>query len=80
MVYILPEIRNAGHFASIRGRIGGSLLIKVPAAIPLSALLRMFDGPIAPLMRRSRRAHQCCGDCADAATCRIRKVFAGVFR
>ncbi len=80
VVHILPEIRNAGHFASIRGRIGGSLLIKAPAAIPLSALLRMIDGPVAPLMRRSRRAHQRCGDCADEATCRIRKVFAGVFR
>ncbi len=80
MVQILPDIRNAGHIASIRGRIGGSQLIKVPAAIPLSALLRMIDGLIAPLMCRSRRAHQRCGDCADAATCRIRKVFAGVFR
>ena len=80
VVYILPEIRNAGHIASIQGRIGGSLLIKAPAAIPLSALLRMIDGPIAPLMCRSRRAHPRCGDCADAATCRIRKVFVGVFR
>ncbi len=80
MVQILPDIRNAGHIARIRGRIGGSQLIKVPAAIPLSALLRMIDGPITPLMCRSRRAHQRCGDCADAATCRIRKVFAGVFR
>jgi DNA-binding IscR family transcriptional regulator len=39
----------------------------------------MIDGPIASLMRRSRRAHQRCGDCADEATCRNRKVFAEVF-
>ena len=80
VVHILPEIRNAGHIASIRGRNVGSQLIKAPAAILLSALLRTIDGPITPLMRRSRRAHQCCGDRADEATCRIRKVFAGVFR
>ena len=80
MVHILLDIRNAGHFASIRGRIVGSLLIKAPAAILLSALLWMIDGLIAPLMCRSRGAHQRCGDCADAATCRIRRVFAGVFR
>jgi hypothetical protein len=40
----------------------------------------MIDGPVAPLMRMSRRAHQCRGDRANEATCRNRKVFAGVFR
>jgi DNA-binding IscR family transcriptional regulator len=40
----------------------------------------MIDGPVAPLMCLSRRAYQRCGDCADETTCRIRKVFAGVFR
>lgn len=77
--HILLEIRNAGYIASIRGRNGGYLLIKEPAAIPLSELLRMIDGPIAPLMCLSRRAYQRCDDCADETTCRIRKVFAEVF-
>jgi Rrf2 family protein len=77
--HILLEIRNAGYIASIRGRNGGYLLIKDPAAIPLSELLRMIDGPIAPLMCLSRRAYQRCDDCADETTCRIRKVFAEVF-
>jgi Rrf2 family protein len=77
--HILLEIRNAGYIASIRGRNGGYLLIKDPAAIPLSELLRMIDGPIAPLTCLSRRAYQRCDDCADETTCRIRKVFAEVF-
>ena len=77
--HILLEIRNAGYIASIRGRNGGYLLIKDPAAIPLSELLRMIDGPIAPLTCLSRRAYQRCEDCADETTCRIRKVFAEVF-
>ena len=77
--HILLEIRNAGYIASIRGRNGGYLLIKEPAAIPLSELLRMIDGPIAPLTCLSRRAYQRCDDCADETTCRIRKVFAEVF-
>lgn len=77
--HILLEIRNAGFIASIRGRNGGYLLIKEPSAIPLSELLRMIDGPIAPLPCLSRRAYQRCEDCADETTCRIRKVFAEVF-
>lgn len=77
--HILLEIRNGGFIASTRGRNGGYQLIKEPSAIPLSELLRMIDGPIAPLPCLSRRAYQRCDDCADETTCRIRRVFAEVF-
>ncbi|ALG91429.1 MULTISPECIES: RrF2 family transcriptional regulator [Actibacterium] len=77
--HILLEIRNAGYIASTRGRNGGYVLIKEPREIPLSDLLRMIDGPIAPLPCLSRRAYQRCDDCTDEAACRIRKVFAEVF-
>jgi Rrf2 family protein len=77
--HILLEIRNAGVIASTRGRSGGYSLIKKPADVSLSELLRMIDGPIAPLPCLSRRAYQRCDDCSDEATCRIRKVFAEVF-
>jgi Rrf2 family protein len=77
--HILLELRNAGFIASIRGRKGGYVLIKEPLEIPLSELLRMIDGPIAPLPCLSRRAYQRCEDCEDEETCRIRKVFAEVF-
>lgn len=77
--HILLEIRNAGFIASVRGRNGGYLLIKDPAAVPLSELLRLIDGPIAPLPCLSRSAYQRCEDCSDETSCRIRKVFAEVF-
>ncbi|MFC7704284.1 RrF2 family transcriptional regulator [Plastorhodobacter daqingensis] len=77
--HILLEIRNAGFIASVRGRKGGYVMIKPPKAIALSELLRMIDGPIAPLPCLSRRAYQRCEDCTDEKTCRIRKVFAEVF-
>jgi Rrf2 family protein len=77
--HVLLEVRNAGAIASIRGRSGGYVLIKKPGEISLSELLRRIDGPIAPLPCLSRRAYQRCEDCADEATCRIRKVFAEVF-
>jgi Rrf2 family protein len=77
--HILLELRNAGFIASIRGRNGGYVLIKEPSEVPLSELLRMIDGPIAPLPCLSRRAYQRCDDCEDEEACRIRKVFAEVF-
>lgn len=77
--HILLEVRNAGAIASIRGRSGGYVLIKKPSEISISELLRTIDGPIAPLPCLSRRAYQRCEDCADEATCRIRKIFAEVF-
>ena len=77
--HILLEVRNAGVIASTRGRSGGYSLIKRPSEVSLSELLRTIDGPIAPLACLSRRAYQRCEDCADEATCRIRKVFAEVF-
>ncbi|GHG12513.1 MULTISPECIES: RrF2 family transcriptional regulator [Paracoccus] len=76
---ILLEIRNAGMVSSIRGRSGGYLLIKRPSDISISELLRLIDGPIAPLPCLSRRAYQRCEDCRDEASCRIRKVFAEIF-
>jgi Rrf2 family protein len=77
--HILLEVRNAGLIASIRGRAGGYVMIKKPAEISIPELLRTIDGPIAPLPCLSRRAYQRCEDCADEASCRIRKVFAEVF-
>ena len=77
--HILLEVRNAGFIASARGRYGGYVLIKDPHEVPLSELMRLIDGPIAPLPCLSRRAYQRCEDCADEQTCRLRKVFGQVF-
>ncbi|RJL06636.1 Rrf2 family transcriptional regulator [Paracoccus aestuarii] len=76
---ILLEIRNAGIVASIRGRAGGYTLIKRPEDVSISELLRLIDGPIAPLPCLSRRAYQRCEDCTDEASCRLRRVFSEVF-
>ena len=77
--HILLEIRNAGVIASTRGRSGGYVLLKKPSEVSVSELLRLIDGPIAPLPCLSRRAYQRCEDCTDEAACRIRQVFAEVF-
>jgi Rrf2 family protein len=77
--HILLEIRNAGFIASVRGRHGGYILIKEPREVPLSELMRLIDGPIAPLPCLSRRAYQRCEDCPDEDSCRLRRVFGQVF-
>lgn len=77
--HILLEVRNAGIIASTRGRSGGYTMIKRPSEVSISELLRLIDGPIAPLPCLSRRAYQRCEDCLDEASCRIRRVFAEVF-
>ena len=77
--HILLEIRNAGIVSSIRGRAGGYLLGKDPDEVTLSELLRLIDGPMAPLPCLSRRHYARCEDCTDEESCRIRRVFAEVF-
>lgn len=77
--HILLDIRNGGIIASTRGRGGGYTLVKAPDQVSIPDLLRLIDGPIAPLPCLSRKFYQRCEDCADEATCRIRKVFAEMF-
>lgn len=76
---ILLELRNEGVVASMRGRAGGYVLVKRPEEIAIARLLRLIDGPIAPLQCLSQRAYQRCEDCTDETACRIRKVFAEVY-
>lgn len=77
--HILLDIRNAGIIASTRGRSGGYVLVKDPATVSISELLRLIDGPMAPLPCLSRRSYERCADCVDEDSCRIRRVFAEVF-
>ena len=73
--HILIDIRRSGIIASRRGRDGGYVLIKPPESVSIGEVLRMIDGPIAPLPCLSRKAYRPCDDCRDEAACRIRKVF-----
>ena len=77
--HILLQLRNAGMIASRRGRNGGYVLVKNPSTISIGELLRLIDGPIAPLPCLSRTAYARCEDCPDENACRVRKLFADVF-
>ena len=46
---ILLELKNARIVDSVRGARGGYQLRRNPAEIPLSDIIRLVDGPLAPL-------------------------------
>lgn len=76
---ILLDIKRAGVIGSRRGREGGYLMIKDPAEVSLASILRLIDGPVAPLPCLSRTAYRPCEDCADEESCAVRRVFADLF-
>ena len=60
---------------SKKGRGGGYFLIKDESTINLAEVIRIFDGPLALLPCVTHDYYQKCEECADEATCGIRKVF-----
>jgi len=76
---ILLQLKAGGLVASRRGRSGGYLLAADPAAISVSQVLRIVDGPIAPLACISRTAYARCRDCKDETLCAVRRLFAETY-
>lgn len=77
--HILLDLKRAGLIGSRRGRNGGYELIKDPRRVSLAEVLRLIDGPLAPLQCLSRRAYQRCEDCKDEEACKVRAVFGGFY-
>lgn len=71
---ILLELKIDGLLHSRRGRLGGYELAHAPQDIPVAAVLRSIDGPLALTPCASRTAYRLCDDCLDAEACRLRLV------
>src|SRR4051812_44016733 len=76
---ILLTLKAAGLITSRRGREGGYELLKPPSQITVGQLLRIVDGPIAPLPCLSRTAYQRCKDCREEEVCEVRHAFADAY-
>ena len=76
---ILLTLKASGLIASRRGRAGGYELLKPPEQITIGQILRIIDGPIAPLPCLSRTAYQRCKDCRDESVCEVRHAFAEAY-
>ncbi len=71
---ILLELRNDGILHSKKGKGGGYFLAKPPSQISIGHVIRVLDGPLAPLPCVSRTAYMRCRECRDERTCGIRMV------
>jgi Rrf2 family protein len=68
---ILLELKNQGILRSRKGKGGGYLLARDPGAIYLGQVVRMFDGPLAPVPCASQTAYVPCSDCRNEAVCGV---------
>ncbi|MFB3788617.1 MAG: Rrf2 family transcriptional regulator [bacterium] len=71
---ILLEMKNNGLLHSKKGKGGGYWLRKPPTEITLGTIIRLIDGPLAPVSCVSLTAYQKCEECQDEATCGIKLV------
>lgn len=70
---ILGELRNAGFVQSRKGKEGGYRLARPAADIKVGHVIRVLDGPLAPIPCASRTRYEPCEDC-DEATCQVRHM------
>ncbi|WP_445385700.1 RrF2 family transcriptional regulator [Robiginitalea sp. IMCC44478] len=71
---ILLTLRKNGFLGSKKGKGGGYYLIKDPAAIPLTAVMRVLEGPIAMVPCVSLNFYEACEDCPDEQKCSVHKL------
>lgn len=75
---ILQEMKHNGLVDSKRGIFGGYFLAKPAEDIAVGNLIRIIDGPLAPIRCASVSAYQKCDDCGDETACEIRKTMVEV--
>lgn len=68
---ILSDLKNHGIVTSKRGMMGGYFLSKPAHMIVVGDVVRIIDGPLAPIRCASVTAYQRCDDCPDEKACAI---------
>ncbi|HZL17153.1 MAG TPA: Rrf2 family transcriptional regulator [Polyangia bacterium] len=71
---ILLELKNAGVLRSKKGKGGGYALARPAERITIGEVVRVIDGPLAPIPCASERNFVRCEDCTDETTCGTRQV------
>lgn len=74
---ILLTLKNAGLLRSRMGVGGGYYLARPPEQISLGQIIRILDGPLAPIRCVSQTAYEPCG-CPDERTCGLRLIMLDV--
>lgn len=71
---ILLTLRRNGYLGSKKGKGGGYYLIKEPHEIPMTAVMRILEGPIAMVPCVSLKFYEKCDDCPDEDSCSVNKL------
>jgi Rrf2 family protein len=75
---ILLELRNAGILSSKKGKGGGYRLARPADGITAGQIIRILDGPLAPIACASRTAYRKCTDCPDEDACAVHDLMLDV--
>jgi len=76
---IFLQLKEAGYIESKRGKQGGYLLALSASEIKFGDVIRLLDGPLAPIPCVSRSGYEPCS-CPDEAHCGVHALMAEVHR
>ena len=71
---IMQTLKDAGWVESQRGKFGGYRLAKPARQITIGQVVRLIDGPLAPIGCVSQTAYSPCDDCEDERSCSLKLV------
>lgn len=71
---ILLDLKNHGILESRKGPGGGYMLSRPPDTITIGEVIRIMEGPLAPLSCASESAYRPCEECRDVECCGTRIV------
>lgn len=71
---IFSELRKARFVNSKKGKAGGYALAKPAYSISVGQIVRVLDGPLAPIQCCSVSAYLRCTDCGDESRCPVRLI------
>jgi len=71
---ILLYLKREGLVSSKKGKGGGYALLAPPDQITLGRVIRLIEGPIAPLPCASETAYRKCDECVDVRFCGTRMI------
>jgi len=75
---ILSDLKKAGFVHSKKGKGGGYYLARIPEEIFIGPVVRVLDGPLAPIACASPNFFQRCEDCEDDDVCAVRLTMRNV--
>jgi Rrf2 family protein len=71
---ILLNLKSLGLLNSKKGKGGGYELSRPPSTVTVGSLIRMMEGPLAPLPCASETAFAPCEECPDVEGCAVRII------